>query len=103
MICDACQKGKSHQLSYPCSTSVSSAPLELIFSHVLGPGLAFVGSYKYYVCLLMILANFHGFICLKVNMMFFQNFHDFQHHVEPLSVVVQSDLGGEYLKCVSGL
>lgn len=30
-ICDACQKGKSHQLPYPKSVSVSSEPLQLIF------------------------------------------------------------------------
>uniref|UniRef100_A0A8R7UZN3 GAG-pre-integrase domain-containing protein n=1 Tax=Triticum urartu TaxID=4572 RepID=A0A8R7UZN3_TRIUA len=36
-VCDACQKAKSHQLPYPSSTSVPSAPLELIFSDVWGP------------------------------------------------------------------
>jgi histone deacetylase 1/2 len=36
-VCDACQKGKSHQLPYPVSTSVSSSPLELVFSDVWGP------------------------------------------------------------------
>jgi hypothetical protein len=30
-VCDACQQGKSHQLPYPKSTSVSSSPLDLIF------------------------------------------------------------------------
>ena len=35
-VCDACQKGKSHQLPYPKSFSESSAPLELIFSDVWG-------------------------------------------------------------------
>jgi hypothetical protein len=33
-ICDACQKGKSHQLPYSRSTSESTSPLELIFSDV---------------------------------------------------------------------
>jgi hypothetical protein len=33
-VCDGCQKAKSHQLPYPKSTSVSSAPLELVFSDV---------------------------------------------------------------------
>ena len=28
-ICDACQQGKSHQLPYPISTSVSTVPLQL--------------------------------------------------------------------------
>jgi hypothetical protein len=35
-VCDACQQVKSHQLSYPKSTSVSHHPLELIFSHAWG-------------------------------------------------------------------
>jgi len=30
-VCDACQQGKSHQLPYPKSTSVSSFPLDLYF------------------------------------------------------------------------
>jgi histone deacetylase 1/2 len=30
-ICDACQKGKSHQLPYPKSTSISSRLLSLFF------------------------------------------------------------------------
>jgi histone deacetylase 1/2 len=44
LVCDACQKGKSHQLPYHKSTSVSSAPLELIFSDVWGPAVASVGN-----------------------------------------------------------
>ena len=48
-ICDACQKGKSHQLPYPKSTSVSSSPLELVFSHVWGPAPTSVGRHDYYV------------------------------------------------------
>lgn len=36
IVCDACQQGKSHQLPYHVSTSVSSAPLELIFFRCLG-------------------------------------------------------------------
>ena len=48
-VCDACQKGKSHQLPYPVSTSVSSSPLELIFSDVWGPAFTSVGRNNYYV------------------------------------------------------
>jgi histone deacetylase 1/2 len=36
-VCDSCQLAKSHQLSYPMSTSVSTTPLELVFSDVWGP------------------------------------------------------------------
>jgi hypothetical protein len=37
LVCDACQMAKSHQLPYPKSTSVSTSPLELVFSDVWGP------------------------------------------------------------------
>jgi histone deacetylase 1/2 len=37
LVCDPCQQAKSHQLQYPVSTSVSTAPLQLIFSDVWGP------------------------------------------------------------------
>jgi hypothetical protein len=33
-ICDACQRGKSHQLSYTASERISTMPLELIHSDV---------------------------------------------------------------------
>jgi histone deacetylase 1/2 len=36
-VCDACQMAKSHQLPYPKSSSVSTSPLELVFSDVWGP------------------------------------------------------------------
>jgi histone deacetylase 1/2 len=48
-VCDACQMAKSHQLPYPKSTSVSSSPLELVFSDVWGPASESFGRYKYYV------------------------------------------------------
>jgi hypothetical protein len=48
-VCDACQMAKSHQLPYPKSSSVSTSPLELIFSDVWWPAPASVGRYKYYV------------------------------------------------------
>jgi hypothetical protein len=48
-VCDACQKSKSHQLSFPKSLSVSHFPLALVFSDVLGPAPSSVGNFKYYV------------------------------------------------------
>jgi hypothetical protein len=36
-VCDAYQQGKNHQLPYPTSVSVSTVPLELVFSDVWGP------------------------------------------------------------------
>jgi hypothetical protein len=48
-VCDACQQAKSHQLPYPVSTSISSKPLELIFSVVWGPAPNSIRRKKYYV------------------------------------------------------
>jgi histone deacetylase 1/2 len=48
-ICDPCQQAKSHQLPYPISTSVSTAPLQLVFSDVWGPAPTSVGRHDYYV------------------------------------------------------
>ena len=42
-ICDSCQRAKAHQLPYPVSTSVSTKPLQLIFSDVWGPAPTSVG------------------------------------------------------------
>jgi hypothetical protein len=35
-VCDVCQQAKSRQLPFPCSDSVSKAPLELVFYMVGG-------------------------------------------------------------------
>jgi histone deacetylase 1/2 len=44
-----CQLAKSHQLPYPVSTSVSTIPLEQVFSDVWGLPPIFVGKHAYYV------------------------------------------------------
>jgi hypothetical protein len=43
------QQGKSHQLPYPNSLSISKDPLELVFFDVWGPAPESVGRKKYYV------------------------------------------------------
>jgi histone deacetylase 1/2 len=48
-VCDSCLKAKSHQLTYLKSTSVSRAPLDLIFTDVWGPAPISVGRHTYYV------------------------------------------------------
>jgi hypothetical protein len=67
-VCDACQKGKMHQLPYPKLSSVSKIPLELVFFDVWGPAPESVGRFKYYVSLLMILVNSLGFILSNINL-----------------------------------
>jgi hypothetical protein len=48
-MCGACQRGKSHQLPYPWSTTVSNKPLDLVFYDVRGPTPSSIGRYNYYV------------------------------------------------------
>jgi histone deacetylase 1/2 len=61
-ICDACQQGKSHQLPYPKSTSVSRSPLDLVFSDVWGPAPQSVGRFAYYVSFIDDYSNLFGSI-----------------------------------------
>lgn len=62
VVCDACQQGKSHQLPYHSSNSVSSSPLELVYYNVWGPTPISVGGFKYYIASLMISVNSHRFV-----------------------------------------
>ena len=49
LVCDSCQRAKSHQLPYANSHHISSHPLELVYSDVWGPAPNSVGGHKYYV------------------------------------------------------
>jgi hypothetical protein len=46
-LCDPYQQAKSHQLPYPISTSVSTSPIQLVFSDVWGPTPTCVGRHDY--------------------------------------------------------
>jgi histone deacetylase 1/2 len=97
-VCDACQRAKSHQLPYPKSSSVSTFPLEFVFSDVWGPAPASVGRYKYYVSFIDDYSKFTWIYLLKKKSDVFQKFCDFQHHVERLFgkkiIAMQTDWGG---------
>jgi len=101
-VCDACQKAKSHQLPYPKSHSVSSQPLQLIFSDVWGPSPFCVGRNKYYVSFIDDYSKFVWLYPLKHKSEVFQKFHEFQNLVERLFnrkiISMQTDWGGEYQK-----
>ena len=101
-VCGPCQQGKSHQLPYPKSVSMSSQPLELIFSDVWGPAPDSVGRYKYYVSFINDYSKFTWIYLLKFKSEVFQKFHEFQNLVERLFnrkiIAVQSDWGGKYEK-----
>jgi hypothetical protein len=82
MICDACQMGKSHQLPYPRSTSVSTSPLDLVFSDVWGPVPSSIGRNSYYVSFIDDYSKFTWVYFLRHKSKVFQCFRDFQQLVE---------------------
>ena len=73
-VYDACQQAKSYQLRYPRSSSVSSHPLELIFSDVWGPTPSSVGGNKYYVSFIDDYSKFTWVYLLSSNLMCFRDF-----------------------------
>jgi histone deacetylase 1/2 len=76
-VCDACQMAKSHQLPYPKSTSVSTSPLELVFSDVCGPASKSFGCFKYYVSFIDDYSKFTWIYLLKKKFDVFKNFTTF--------------------------
>ena len=101
-ICDSCQRAKCHQLPYPISTSVSTKPLQLIFSDVWGLAPSSVGRHTYYVSFIDDYSKFSWIYLLKKRSEVFQVFKNFQALVErkfdSKIIAVQSDWGGEYEK-----
>jgi hypothetical protein len=83
-MCDACQCAKSHQLAFPKSSSVSKAPLELVFSNVWRLGPSLVGKNKYYVSFLDLYSKFTWIFLFKNKSEVFVKFHIFQQHIERL-------------------
>ena len=81
-ICDPCQQAKSHQLPYPISFSVSTAPLQLVFSDVWGPAPTSVGRHSYYVSFIDDYSKFTWIYLLKKRSEVFQVFKNFQNLVE---------------------
>jgi histone deacetylase 1/2 len=101
-VCDSCQQGKSHQLPYPVSTSVSTVPLQLVFSDVWGPAPTSVGRHAYYVSFIDDYSKFTWIYFLKRKANAYSAFVNFQKLVErkldAKILSVQSDWGGEYEK-----
>ena len=101
-VCDACQKGKSHQLPYPRSTSMSSSPFELVFLDVWGPTPTSVSKNNYYVSFIDDFSKFTWIYLLRHKYEVFQKFNNFQSMVErqfnKKILAIQTDWGGEYQK-----
>jgi histone deacetylase 1/2 len=84
LVCDACQRAKSHQLPYSLSSRVSTVPLELIHSDVWGPASVSSGRYKYIVSFVDDYSRFCWIYLLKHKSYVEQVFYSFQTHVERL-------------------
>jgi histone deacetylase 1/2 len=91
---------KSHQLPFPISNHVSTAPLELIYTDVWGPAIPSVGGFKYYVSFIDDFTKFTWTYFLHAKSEVEHTFLRFQKHAELLLNTkiksVQSDWGGEY-------
>jgi hypothetical protein len=83
-VCDACRMAKSHQHPYRKLTSVSTSPLELVFSDVWGLASESFGRFKYYVSFINDYSKFTWIHLSKKKSDVFQKFCDFQNHVERL-------------------
>jgi histone deacetylase 1/2 len=101
-VCDSCQLAKSHQLPYPVSTSVSTVPLEQVFSDVWGPAPVSVNKHLYYVSFIDDYSKFTWIYLLKKRSDVYQVFLNFQQLVERKFnrkiITMQTDWGGEYEK-----
>jgi hypothetical protein len=88
-------------LPYPISTSVSTAPLQLVFSDVWGPAPTSVGRHDYYVSFIDDYSKFTWIYLLKKKSDALAAFVNFQKLVErkldKKILAVQSDWGGEYI------
>jgi len=76
-VCGACQQGKSHQLPYPRSTSISSSPFDIVFSDVWGPAPNSVARNNYYVSFIDDYSKFVWIYLLRKKSEVFQIFRDF--------------------------
>lgn len=99
-ICDACQRGKVHQLPYNRSSHVTTSPHEIVHTDVWGPAITLVGGLKYHVSFLNDYSRFTWLYLLKHKSEVETAFYSFQKLAErSLNAkihTVQSDWGGEY-------
>jgi histone deacetylase 1/2 len=82
IVCDACEQGKSHQLLYPRSSSVSSGPFDLIHLDVWRLAPTSVGRHSYYVSFIDNCSKFTCIYLLRYKSKVFQPCHHFQKLVE---------------------
>jgi hypothetical protein len=84
-VCPVCRMGKSHELPFPFSPSVSNFPLELVFTDVWGPSPFYSNNgHRYYVCFIDDFSKFVWLFPLATKSDVVSTFHKFQTHVEKL-------------------
>lgn len=102
LVCDSCQRAKSHQLPYSKSNNTAYAPLEMIHSDVWGPAPISVGRHEYYVSFIDDYSRYTWIYLLRNRSDVFQVFLNFQNLVERKFdrkiLTMQTDWGGEYEK-----
>jgi len=100
-ICHACRLGKSHELPFYLSSSISSCPLDLLFTEVWGPSpFPSINGKHYYVCFIDDFSKFTWLFPITTKSEVLSTFLLFQKHVEKLFdrkiKAIQSDWGGEF-------
>lgn len=85
LVCNSCQKGKSHRLPFQFSHIVSNGPLDLILSAVWGPSpIMSENGNKYYVSFVYHFSKFTWIFPLPTKSSVLSIFISFQKHVERL-------------------
>ena len=102
-LCDACQKGKQHRVSFPSKKVVStSRPLELLHLDLFGPTqVASLGGMRYCLVIVDDFSRYSWVYFLALKSETFQIFRGFVQKVEnenSLKVIkIRSDHGGEFI------
>jgi len=100
LVCNACQQGKCDQLPYTHSSTISSSPMDLVFSDVWGPAPTSVGRHTFYVSFIDDHTKFVWIYLLCHKSDVFKCFQEFQQLVEhqfgKKIRSIQTDWGGEY-------
>jgi len=100
-VCHACRLGKSHELPFHLSSSISMHPLDLLFTDVWGPSPSpSINGKRYYVCFVDDFSKFTWLFPIAAKSEVTSILLSFQKHVEKLFdrkiKAIQLDWGGEF-------
>lgn len=102
LSCYACNKGKSHRLSFPTSVTYTLSPFELIHADVWGPApIASFSGYKYYLLLVDDFTRYSWLFPLHFKSDVASHIQAFRafvsNHFNTSIKTIRSDCGGEFL------